>query len=188
MYYLCPVLLLFFFLMIRRPPRSTLFPYTTLFRSQHRETHAAVELGDHRHDVGPDEGVEVVDGLRPYSHRGGSGVHATTPLRSRRRPCGIAARPTLLLSPSPGNGHRGPPRPWLDGAALDGSGPGDRSDQRRHDRLLRPSRHPCAEVRCPARGRGGRWSMVSNPSYEQSKQVAEASRETEWTQPSDRKS
>src|SRR2546429_6642590 len=27
------VLILFFFLMIRRPPRSTLFPYTTLFRS-----------------------------------------------------------------------------------------------------------------------------------------------------------
>src|SRR5438105_7569050 len=25
----------FFFLMIRRPPRSTLFPYTTLFRSPH---------------------------------------------------------------------------------------------------------------------------------------------------------
>src|SRR5256884_9962070 len=25
----------FFFLMIRRPPRSTLFPYTTLFRSQY---------------------------------------------------------------------------------------------------------------------------------------------------------
>src|SRR5687768_18162710 len=30
----------FFFLMIRRPPRSTLFPYTTLFRSQVR-AHAA---------------------------------------------------------------------------------------------------------------------------------------------------
>src|SRR5438105_10870042 len=27
-------LLCFFFLMIRRPPRSTLFPYTTLFRSR----------------------------------------------------------------------------------------------------------------------------------------------------------
>src|SRR3712207_8985613 len=27
----------FFFLMIRRPPRSTLFPYTTLFRSQELE-------------------------------------------------------------------------------------------------------------------------------------------------------
>src|SRR6266581_81274 len=31
----CPLLCLFF-LMIRRPPRSTLFPYTTLFRSQQR--------------------------------------------------------------------------------------------------------------------------------------------------------
>src|SRR5256885_16701078 len=35
---LCPCVLIsrsgfFFFLMIRRPPRSTLFPYTTLFRS-----------------------------------------------------------------------------------------------------------------------------------------------------------
>src|SRR5438105_14761765 len=28
---------LFFFLMIRRPPRSTLFPYTTLFRSRTRD-------------------------------------------------------------------------------------------------------------------------------------------------------
>src|SRR3712207_8064929 len=27
-------MLIFFFLMIRRPPRSTLFPYTTLFRSE----------------------------------------------------------------------------------------------------------------------------------------------------------
>src|SRR6267143_4583571 len=27
------LLFIFFFLMIRRPPRSTLFPYTTLFRS-----------------------------------------------------------------------------------------------------------------------------------------------------------
>src|SRR2546430_13593182 len=30
---LCSSVLFFFFLMIRRPPRSTLFPYTTLFRS-----------------------------------------------------------------------------------------------------------------------------------------------------------
>src|SRR5438552_15671520 len=29
---------LFFFLMIRRPPRSTLFPYTTLFRSSAART------------------------------------------------------------------------------------------------------------------------------------------------------
>src|SRR2546423_11083113 len=30
-----PSVLCFFFLMIRRPPRSTLFPYTTLFRSKY---------------------------------------------------------------------------------------------------------------------------------------------------------
>src|SRR5207248_8325818 len=31
---------LFFFLMLRRPPRSTLFPYTTLFRSDARLVYA----------------------------------------------------------------------------------------------------------------------------------------------------
>src|SRR5471030_726830 len=33
MFLCCLIALIFFFLMIRRPPRSTLFPYTTLFRS-----------------------------------------------------------------------------------------------------------------------------------------------------------
>src|SRR2546426_8295058 len=41
--------ILFFFLMIRRPPRSTLFPYTTLFRSLHavagRVRHGRAEVG-----------------------------------------------------------------------------------------------------------------------------------------------
>src|SRR6478736_7294534 len=32
----CIFFVFFFFLMIRRPPRSTLFPYTTLFRSSCR--------------------------------------------------------------------------------------------------------------------------------------------------------
>src|SRR2546430_15029038 len=35
----------FFFLMIRRPPRSTLFPYTTLFRSPGEIEHALVGQG-----------------------------------------------------------------------------------------------------------------------------------------------
>src|SRR3712207_6864167 len=34
-------MLFFFFLMIRRPPRSTLFPYTTLFRSHRLARHVA---------------------------------------------------------------------------------------------------------------------------------------------------
>src|SRR3712207_6902551 len=40
----------FFFLMIRRPPRSTLFPYTTLFRSRRRSAAA------HRHPRHPAPG------------------------------------------------------------------------------------------------------------------------------------
>src|SRR5438094_10364088 len=44
---------LFFFLMIRRPPRSTLFPYTTLFRSVHRR------------DLGTPAGSERGQGLDP---------------------------------------------------------------------------------------------------------------------------
>src|SRR5438094_7554533 len=43
---------LFFFLMIRRPPRSTLFPYTTLFRSIDavRDRRAAHQLRPARSD------------------------------------------------------------------------------------------------------------------------------------------
>src|SRR5438034_8195035 len=35
----------FFFLMIRRPPRSTLFPYTTLFRSEDQRSNSTVTQG-----------------------------------------------------------------------------------------------------------------------------------------------
>src|SRR5256885_11410567 len=40
-----PVAVLFFFLMIRRPPRSTLFPYTTLFRSLAAERASLLGVG-----------------------------------------------------------------------------------------------------------------------------------------------
>src|SRR5438132_8062648 len=39
------IISLFFFLMIRRPPRSTLFPYTTLFRSSTATALAMTVLG-----------------------------------------------------------------------------------------------------------------------------------------------
>src|SRR5882757_4961291 len=41
---------LFFFLMIRRPPTSTLFPYTTLFRSR-LERQTVILSGGHSHDA-----------------------------------------------------------------------------------------------------------------------------------------
>src|SRR2546430_9038921 len=43
--------LIFFFLMIRRPPRSTLFPYTTLFRSSIGNAHAAGQPVDPDQDL-----------------------------------------------------------------------------------------------------------------------------------------
>src|SRR5688572_31453097 len=55
--------LLVFFLMIRRPPRSTLFPYTTLFRSEHIRAAAAGrdrEQAVPRAAVGRDEAREYL--------------------------------------------------------------------------------------------------------------------------------
>src|SRR6266480_4400480 len=43
--YFLLILFIFFFLMIRRPPRSTLFPYTTLFRSPDRAGAVVAALG-----------------------------------------------------------------------------------------------------------------------------------------------
>src|SRR2546430_17629793 len=42
--YMIPIVRFFFFLMIRRPPRSTLFPYTTLFRSPRAVRNVAVRF------------------------------------------------------------------------------------------------------------------------------------------------
>src|SRR3712207_7487875 len=53
--------MMFFFLMIRRPPRSTLFPYTTLFRSHVGELR---DVGLERHSV-----------LQPDRDRDREGVH-----------------------------------------------------------------------------------------------------------------
>src|SRR2546425_5679346 len=49
----------FFFLMIRRPPRSTLFPYTTLFRSVWSRGGEAIGVGQ------SGQGFQAVDQPRP---------------------------------------------------------------------------------------------------------------------------
>src|SRR5256885_2594114 len=52
--------------MIRRPPRSTLFPYTTLFRSERADDRVAFRghQGGHVHG-GPDMGPAAVNGAPP---------------------------------------------------------------------------------------------------------------------------
>src|SRR5256885_11477757 len=63
----------FFFLMIRRPPRSTLFPYTTLFRSvQSRQSLC----------VGQGRGAQPVPGLFLDAAGGGQGDRKSTRLNS----------------------------------------------------------------------------------------------------------
>src|SRR3712207_7359691 len=58
---------LFFFLMIRRPPRSTLFPYTTLFRSG-----GVVVAADEAVDLGPVQARQPL--AQPQVARGGVGA------------------------------------------------------------------------------------------------------------------
>src|SRR2546425_4874831 len=56
----------FFFLMIRRPPRSTLFPYTTLFRSPSHARAAGdvvFALGETRAELGASQLWEALHGF-----------------------------------------------------------------------------------------------------------------------------
>src|SRR5438477_11541985 len=61
--------LLFFFLMIRRPPRSTLFPYTTLFRS-HGDGNAHQDDGEgrDRHELPARQPVARLQLMRSEEH------------------------------------------------------------------------------------------------------------------------
>src|SRR2546427_7914505 len=67
-------IIIFFFLMIRRPPRSTLFPYTTLFRSlshRPRRSHGAawsVEFNFARHQQRGKKIAGCVLGPRSEEH------------------------------------------------------------------------------------------------------------------------
>src|SRR3712207_6910916 len=87
---------MYFFLMIRRPPRSTLFPYTTLFRS--RDAAAAGDVLEERHHVvGALRAAEAEHEQRlPPARRGG--------VRGRRRPPVVAGdRKSTRLNSSHAN-------------------------------------------------------------------------------------
>src|SRR5256885_4099718 len=72
----------FFFLMIRRPPRSTLFPYTTLFRS------AANSFlhGMHRFEVAFQRGAQGAGGAEH------PGMLARTVIEDGQRLCHLATK------------------------------------------------------------------------------------------------
>src|SRR6266567_4187261 len=79
------IVMLFFFLMIRRPPRSTLFPYTTLFRSK---------AADPRHRRSRNQGVER------------AGCRTAHLLLSSRHGLALAADAAVARSDDVGDGAR----------------------------------------------------------------------------------
>src|SRR5256885_13186844 len=89
-------LFLFFFLMIRRPPRSTLFPYTTLFRSPHDR--AARGLGSRElarflaHHLGPYRPADLLHPEGDLAEGDDRSEEHTSELQS---PCNLVCR--LLL-------------------------------------------------------------------------------------------
>src|SRR2546429_9852373 len=98
-------LLFFFFLMIRRPPRSTLFPYTTLFRSvgdpskrelddEGREDDRAVDV----HRVAPIERTAAAGVPTLVSHSWCTARVA--PTCRRRRAAGVSGNCVVLVSTS----------------------------------------------------------------------------------------
>src|SRR2546427_8439397 len=76
------LLIIIFFIMIRQPPRSTLFPYTTLFRSHCRDqADARSREPDRRDPDSPQSGHGRPDG----THGGGRGPPAGRPDRKSTR-------------------------------------------------------------------------------------------------------
>src|SRR6478672_12655233 len=57
----------FFFLMIRRPPRSTLFPYTTLFRSLRRHSEIVCDQHDRTCELATQRSEEHTSELQSRS-------------------------------------------------------------------------------------------------------------------------
>src|SRR2546426_6913219 len=92
----------FFFLMIRRPPRSTLFPYTTLFRSEIEEIAQREPAAILR------EVVEPAVGMRAFQARELAFGLGLGPARSEEHtselqsPCNLVCRLLLEKKKRPG--------------------------------------------------------------------------------------
>src|SRR3989475_12236676 len=127
-------ILFFFFLMIRRPPRSTLFPYTTLFRSRPQDVRKAVFVGQSPHDME----VKVIE-------RGGAQRHADLARAQRRGP-----------APSPGVGNIGEVQLVEAAGGADDPGAHGGRPEARAGRLATPSVRYRSSALAPERRRPGR--------------------------------
>src|SRR3712207_2562713 len=134
----------FFFLMIRRPPRSTLFPYTTLFRSSRG---SARERGVHLHGR-DDRGGEHIEQCHRAVTRDPRRGRAWHLYLRRDEPrvgdCGVPPRrravSDALCYPLPRADAAGRPPSWLSQPE------GCRRGDRRRDRLFAQDRRGCRVV------------------------------------------
>src|SRR3989304_2165961 len=94
----------FFFLMIRRPPRSTLFPYTTLFRSPRRRVLLEGPQGPPIAGGGLGRVRRVLVPPRPGLREPGGPAERA---RGRRRPARVPVprAPRAPLAPGAGGGR-----------------------------------------------------------------------------------
>src|SRR3989449_4891707 len=95
-----PSLLIFFFLMIRRPPRSTLFPYTTLFRSERHRKHEPEPEPRQREQGDGGDGERRVDA---WARAGLPGDRKSTRLNSSHGYISYAVFCLKKKQPSPGS-------------------------------------------------------------------------------------
>src|SRR2546430_16543136 len=86
--------------MIRRPPRSTLFPYTTLFRSRDGVWRVLEAVGQAR--VGPGDAAQLIVNARDVTERRRQ-ERALRENKERLR-TGIAGAPLVLFAPGRGRG------------------------------------------------------------------------------------
>src|SRR5260221_8385231 len=94
--------------MIRRPPRSTLFPYTTLFRSWNRLPHASCH-GECGH-LSACAGHDLANSTDRKSTRLNSShtviSYAVFCLKKKKNHCDRTAKPLIEAGSLPGKGDR----------------------------------------------------------------------------------
>src|SRR6267154_1529926 len=159
--------LIFFFLMIRRPPRSTLFPYTTLFRSiDPGEPHPAHRLRSQRLDV---DGWHQC-GRSIWQNSASSSATNATSSASTGHPQTVSA---LRLSGDSGDDHRS--KIWSDSGGEYGHFQWGRCDD--SDKLERYQYHcHCARRSYYRRRDCHRWNAGQQPSELHDTNVSPANR------------